>query len=111
MEPMKSLVPMAKWLLRIAVALIVYGAFLNTALSFSFSGAGYYFALAMVIFTILLLVGGFLKKSSMTVISGLVILVLSVILMFTGGISLGSIIANFATAAIGFYFMARGNLG
>ncbi|MGD2033675.1 MAG: hypothetical protein PVF73_01365 [Bacteroidales bacterium] len=110
MEPIRSLVPLAKWLLRIAVALIVYTQFLSTALSFSFDNAYYFLALAMVIFAILLVVGGFLKKHSMTVISGLVLLVLSVILMFTGGISLASIIGNFTTAAIGFYFMARGNL-
>jgi hypothetical protein len=45
----------------------------------------------------------------MTVISGLAILVISVIFMFSGGISPGSVIANFSTGAIGFFFMANGN--
>ncbi len=111
MEPMKSLVPLGKWLLRITVALIIYTSFLDAALTFSFSGMVYFIALAMVIFAILLLVGGFLKKNSVTVISGLVILILSVILMFIDGISIGTVIGNFATASIGLYFMARGNLG
>ena len=111
MEPMKSLFPVAKWLLRIAIALVVYSKFLYTALSFSFKGSAYYVSLLMVIFTILLVVGGFLKKSSMTVISGLAILVISIILMFSGGITIDSVAANFLTAAIGFYFMASGNKG
>lgn len=111
MEPMKSLMPIAKWLLRIAVALVVYSKFLGTVLSFSFKGSAYYVALLMVVFTILLLVGGFLKKSSVTVVSGLTILVVSLILMFSGGITIETIAANFITAAIGFYFMASGNKG
>jgi hypothetical protein len=109
MEPMKSFMPLAKWLFRIAVALIVYSAFLDTALTFSFKGTGFYLALLMVIFSVLLIIGAFLKKSSMTVISGLAILVVSVIVMVSDGISLNSIIANFATGAIGFFFMANGN--
>ena len=111
MEPMKSLLPIAKWLLRLAVALVVYSKFLSTALSFSFKGSAYYVAIFMVVFTILLIVGGFLKKSSMTVISGLGILVISLILMFSGGITIDTVAANFITAAIGFYFMASGNQG
>jgi len=111
MKPVKSLVPLAKWLLRIAAAVIGYVVFLDLALTFSFNDTNYFLALAMVICIVLLLVGGFLKTSSLTVISGLLILLLSVILMFVQGISIDTVMGNFTTAAIGFYFMARGNLG
>ena len=111
MEPLKSLIPFAKWLLRIAAALVIYSLYFDTAIQFSFNSAEYFIALVAVIFAVLLLVGGFIKKPSMTVTSGLIIFLVSLIMLFLDGADLDSIITHSPTLAVGFYFMARGNRG
>ena len=111
MEPMKSLVPFAKWLLRITLAVVVYGLYFERLLDFDVSSVPWLISLLMVLFTVLLLVGGFTKRSSLTVISGLVVALLSVVMIFFDGIDLASFSSHIAPAAIGFYFLARGNKG
>lgn len=102
---------MAKWLLRIALAVLVYERYFDLLLNFDFSSVPWLISLLMVLFTVLLLAGGFAKKASLTVISGLLVALLSVIMIFFDGVDLGSIATHIAPAAIGFYFMARGNRG
>jgi ATP/ADP translocase len=94
---------------------------LNDAIDFS----GYFaqiniIAAIVVILAVLLLAGGLLNKSSLTVISGLLIFVLFVFLMFSHSSSffdgsesdsLKNILEKIIPASIGFYFMARGNKG
>lgn len=112
MRPVKSMVPLAKWLLRIAAAAFVYLNFFNRAIDFSFNNLSYFLALAFVILVILLVVGGFMKTAKMTVISGLLIWIVCLIQLFgVNGFSLDNLLAIFPLTAIGFYFMARGNLG
>jgi hypothetical protein len=113
MKPVKSLVPLAKWLLRIAAIGIVYksGDF-ATALTLSFKGISYFFSLAFVVFVVLLFIGGFLKNSNLTVLSGLLLLGLSLLVLFVQiGFSIPGLLSILPIATIGFYFMARGNLG
>ena len=112
MKPLKSLVPIAKWLLRIAFAVIAYIGYFDNALAITNNaGLDNIIAFIVVVLAVLLLVGGFLNKASLTVISGLLIVFLFVFLMFYDGISIDSILEKITPAAIGFYFMARGNLG
>lgn len=121
MKPLTSLVPFAKWLLRISFAAFAYIVYFNDAIDFS----GYFaqvniIAAIVVILAVLLLAGGLLNKPSLTVISGLLILILFVFLMFSPGSSLfaeseadplKNILEKIIPASIGFYFMARGNKG
>jgi len=109
MNPIKSLVPTAKWLLKIAVVVIIYHKYFDFAAKFDFDSLEYFIALVMVIAAVALIVGGFTKKNQTTVLSGLVICILSVIMMFVDGFDLNSIMEQFAPAALGFYYMARGN--
>ena len=113
MKPVKSLVPLAKWLLRIAALGIVYKAgHFDTVLTLSFKGFSFFVSMALTILVVLLIIGGFLKKSSMTVISGLLILIVSLLVLFIQtGFSIPGLLSVLPLAAIGFYFMARGNLG
>ena len=112
MKPLKSLVPLAKWLLRIAVLAIVYQKYFDTAISFKFNNLSYFVSLLMVVFAALLFVGGFLKKPALTVVSGLIIFIVSLVVLFgLTGFNLNSILKIFPLAALGFYFLARGNMG
>ncbi len=109
MEPVKSFLPFGKWLLRIALALIIYIRYMDTTLTFSFNSAGYFISALLVIFGVLLLAGGFTKKSDLTVISGLLIFLLALIMIFIDGFTVSRLITHFPASAMGFYFMARGN--
>ena len=84
MEPMKSLVPIGKWFLRIAVAIILYQFYFKTFETLDFDSLKYFIAFIMIIAAVTIIVGGALKKNTMTVVSGLVICVLSVVMMFVG---------------------------
>jgi hypothetical protein len=111
MEPIKSFVPLAKWFLRVALLIFVYVAYYETVMSFDFSSKSFFIALAMIVMTILLFFGGFLNSPTLTVISGALIFLLSVAQMFLGGISFAIVLSYFTPAALGFYFLARGNKG
>jgi predicted neutral ceramidase superfamily lipid hydrolase len=111
MKPVKNLAGVGHWLLRIALLTIVYKFYFNFAIKFSFNGLQYFTALAFVVFAILLLLGAFMKNQGLTVVSGLVISMLSFVLMFYYGITLHSTISNIPLAALGFYFMTKGNKG
>jgi hypothetical protein len=113
MEPVKSLIPLGKWLLRLTVAVFVYTTYFDTFIGFSFKGFNYFIATAFVLLAVLLIIGGLLKRNTLTVLTAFAICVLSVVMMFLieGKFELSHLYAFFTPAAIGFYFMARGNKG
>lgn len=110
MKPIKSFIPFAKWLLRIAIAVFVYMNYFDTALTFSFRGLPYFVALSIVILAVLILIGGLLKGSTLTMISGfLLFAAVFVQLIMVSGFSVNGLIGIYPLAAIGFYFFASGN--
>ena len=111
MKPIKSIIPVAKWLLRVAAVAIVYSnGHIGSALGFSFNGLLYFIALTYTILVLLLMVGAFLKSSKLTVISGLLLLVICLIDLFAlTGFSVPNLLSILPLATIGFYFMAQGN--
>lgn len=111
MNPVKNLVPIAKWFLRISAAIVIYNMHFELAATFDFNSLNYFLALGIVVAAITLIVGGFTKNNVTTVVSGLVICAISVVLMFIPDFSLYSILGQFVPASLGFYFLARGNHG
>jgi hypothetical protein len=113
MHPVKSLIPVAKWLLRFSAIAIIYTiGFLDKALTFTFNSPEYLMSLLYSIIAILLVVGGFQKNSKLTVISGLLLILICVVDLFViDSFTVPSLIASIPLASIGFYFMARGNQG
>lgn len=111
MKPVHSFIPMADWLLRTALAIIIYQFYFSTFLTFSFEGMNFFMALAFIGFTFLLLIGGFARSDSMTVISGLAIFILSIVMMFIDNFTVSKLLTHFTPAVIGFNFLARGNHG
>jgi len=111
MNPIKNLVPLAKWFLRISVAIILYDFYFKMFEKFNFDSLEYFIALVLVVCAVTIIVGGFLKKCTVTVVSGLVICALSVLMIFVEGFEFDVLLKHFVPASIGFYFMARGNLG
>lgn len=109
MNPIKSASPVASWFLRLAMAVYAYVNYFDTFMTFSFNGLGYFIAAGYVLFTFMLLAGGFVKKSQTTVLAGLFIAALSVFLMVYNGFSADKLLMHFIPFSLGFNFLAKGN--
>ncbi len=106
---MKALVgaqSLISWFLRLGLLLYFY--LLYNPLLFNtpqFSNAKYLIVIGAVFFAVLLFIGAFLKKESLSVISGFIILILSIIAIIKGmGIE-----TWLWPGLIGLYFIAYGN--
>jgi hypothetical protein len=111
MKPLKSGLTFANWLLRIALSIYMAVVFVNILKNLNFSDKNFYIALAFTTFSVLLFIGGFLSRPTITIISGIVITGLSIykiILLFSG--TLNPQLATFMVImSIAFYFTCNGN--
>ncbi|HQI45433.1 MAG TPA: hypothetical protein PLC59_05205, partial [Bacteroidales bacterium] len=111
MKPVKGLIPFAIWLIRLTIVFFIFTEFLKPLKTFNFTSIRFYASIAFYLFASLLLIGGFMKKPSITVLSGLMLFLASVyeiIIRSSSGIL--SEIAQFSViATISFYFFTAGN--
>jgi len=111
MQPFKSGQVVAMWLLRITLVLYLFFDNIYNLRQINFDSIRFYVAFAFVIFAVLLLVGGFLSKSGLTVLSGLFIFLLSAYQLFisyNGKLDIGLVMCLFPLS-IGFFFLCQGN--
>lgn len=111
MKPLKSTKPLARWLLRICLAAFIFFTYFNSVKTFDFKNLDFYFAAVYFVFGAFLIIGGFLSKGTMTVISGLIIFLLSVyqlVKSFSGEIN-EQLLVFLLPASIAFYFLSTGN--
>src|SRR4030042_1598766 len=111
MKPLKSTTPLARWLLRLSLVVFIFFTYFGTFKNFDFNSLEFYFASVYVIFGALLFIGGFLSKSSLTVISAFILFLLSVYLLiksFSGDIG-EHLLEYLLPASIAFYFLSTGN--
>ncbi|MBN2349240.1 MAG: hypothetical protein JXJ22_10400 [Bacteroidales bacterium] len=111
MKPLKSARGLARWILRLSLIIVIFFANYTIFLNFNIKSVGFYFSLIFLLSGLLLLVGGFLKDPSLTIISSLIILILSVyqlIKIFNGSIG-EYLIDEFISVSLAFYFLSAGN--
>ena len=111
MKPFKSGKGIANWLLRIALVAILYNLYNNILSTFALANISYLVALSILIFGILIIIGGFIAKPTLTIISGLVITCLTIykiIISFNGTID-HYLVSQLIPLTIGFYFFTNGN--
>lgn len=77
MRPAKRLFPIAIWLMRIAVVLFVFTNYWNVFNLFNFQSVMFYVSALFIIFSSLLFIGGFLYKSSLTVLSSFILILVT----------------------------------
>lgn len=77
MRPLKRLFPLASWLLRFAVVFFVLTTYWKTFTQFNLQSVMFYVSAIYVVFSILLFIGGFLHKSSLTVLSSLLLVLVT----------------------------------
>ena len=106
MKPVKVTLRLSKWTLRLSLLLFIYFVYKDIILEFNFNNIEYITILGLAVFSVLLFFGGFLKKSSLTVVSGLLIFLLGIIKLIIGADFEAEM---FFFITIGFYFLSSGN--
>lgn len=111
MDPVKAFYPLSTWLLRLAAIVIVYILFFVQIKTFNLHSLEFYIASSFAILGLLLFIGGFFNKSTLTVISGLLLLLgcLYKIVMHYAFDKGNSIALYFVFVAIAMFFFSNGN--
>jgi hypothetical protein len=111
MKPIKSLSPVAEWLMRSGIVLFAVLYYLEILEVKNFKSVMFYISLGFILFSFLLFVGGFLRKTSLTMISSIVLILLTgyqTVIFVKSGIDY-----NFAVfviiGSVLFHFLANGN--
>ncbi len=109
MQPIKALLPLSIWLMRIGLILYAYDEYFKTFSKFNLDKVEFYIAALFLVFSAIIFVTGIKKRAALTVISGFVITLISiynVISTIDGGLDTG-LILNFLIASIAIYFLAN----
>ena len=109
MQPIKALLPVSVWLMRTGLVLYAYEEYFKTFTKFHLDKVDFYIAAFFLIFSAIIFVTGFIRRSALTVISGFVITLISIyniINTVDGGLD-QALILNFMIAGIAIYFLAN----
>lgn len=112
MKPFRPVTSLAKWLLRIAIFAQAVISYFHIAQNFNFQSFTFYIAALFIIFSALLIIGGFFSKHSLTIISGLGIFLLSLYELFhvyEGSFLEQDFLIYFMMGALGLFFISQGN--
>jgi hypothetical protein len=111
MKPLKVTRGIARWILRIVLGIILFYKHLYTVSMFNLTDYHFYISMFTLIASSMLIIGGFLKSSSVTVISSLVILGILILEFFLIGafIPTNTSYLKVMQFAVAFYFVSFGN--
>ena len=111
MEPLRFAFQLSNWLLRIAMLIMIYMMFFGVFRGFDVSDYETWVAVGFCVLTMLLFIGGFMKKHTLTVITAIFLVLgccYKAFMHFAFG--KGSFIAIYAVfGSIALYFAASGN--
>ena len=109
MKPIKSLEVFSVWVMRIGLLLFAYNQYFSTFTNFKIDRIEFYIALLFLIFSAIIFITGFICKTTLTVISALVISIISIyniVIMIQGGLDT-MLILNILIASIAIMFLSR----
>ena len=111
MKPFKSALPFATWLLRITFAAFIFMINIKGVNPVNLESLNFYLSLIMLILSALLIIGGFLSKQTVTVVSALII---GLILIYRLVIPLPDLISastfrQVLLISLSFFYVCRGN--
>lgn len=109
MKPLIVARPLSRWLLRFFPAFFILNNYLEYLSNFDFSDVSYLIILALGFFSLLLILGGFLSKQSLTIVSGLIIIILSTIMLFLNFENTDIVSFSVILILLGLFFVANGN--
>ena len=111
MNPIKFFHPISTWLMRIGIVLFALVNYFYVLQALNMRSIVFYIAFVSILFSVLLFVGGFFRKPTLTVVSSIFLILVAGYQIFTF-LPIG-LTNNFAicllTGAIAMYFLANGN--
>ncbi|MFA9389791.1 MAG: hypothetical protein ACERKD_08280 [Prolixibacteraceae bacterium] len=110
MKPLKSGIPLAKWMLRITLVIYLIAFYHGTLFYIDFLDVAFVFALIYIIAALALLFGGFKKQDNITVYSSLMLLfavAFNIYLDLADGVY--GVINHLLPLSIAFFFLSNGN--
>ena len=112
MTPVKALLPLAKGFLRFGVLIFAFIYYTKTFTRFHVTDINWLISAFFLVFALLLFVGSFSNSAAWSIIPGFIIFGLSVFELVRGFKGMDTHLSIFLfNAAIGLYFVARGNKG
>lgn len=108
MQPIKALMPVSIWLMRVGLLLYAYEEYFHRFSKFQLSKVEFYIAALFLIFSAIIFVMGFVKKATLTVISGFIITFISIFNILNvvdRGLDM-ELIINLLIAGIAVYFLS-----
>jgi hypothetical protein len=110
MKPLKNITGLAAWMMRLSLLLTLFIMFFPVFLNFKFNTVDFYIATTVIVFGVLLLVGGIISVP-LTVVSSVVLFAVSVfkIFMTFGGKLNLELSCWIVIASICAYFITHGN--
>ena len=109
MKPISLLIPIANWALRVLPAVLLYLLFKDFIWSLEFSSIRYLLFFGIAICSVLLVIGGFSVSHTMTILSGLFILIFAILISVLDKFSTTNLAYSLIFAILGFYFFTSGN--
>jgi len=110
MNPWKSITGLANWIMRIAIMLMIFAWFFQSFMNFNLNNPWFYMATAFVVLGVMLFVGGFLSKHSLTVFSAFGLLILSALQAYWSFNGITGVFAQWLLmGSVSLYFVTNGN--
>lgn len=108
MKPIKALLPVSVWLMRIGLILYAYIKYFKTFTKFHLDDLHFYIAVLFLISAVVIFVTGIIYKATYAVLSGLVITLISVynIVENLGGGIDNTLVINIIIASLATFFLA-----
>jgi len=109
---MKSISPLAAWILRIGLLVVVFAHLLPVFNNFNFASLQHVLSGVFMLSALLLMIGGFMKKNTLTMLSGVLVMLFAGWHAYMVG-EFNVINLPFASyllmGAVGFHFFINGN--
>lgn len=111
MRPTRFLLPLSTFLLRAGVAFFIYVRYFQYVLDLNFDQLSFYLSSLFSIFGVLLVLGAFEKRHTLTVLSGLILLLLGLyqVFTFTGDWFTINFASNLFLTVTALFFLCNGN--
>ena len=111
MKPVKILYPIAMWIMRLTILLLAYFRYFEVVKAMNFNNLSFYIGVIFILFSVLLFAAGLLGKTSLTVVSALVLFLIvayQVVVLANGGIGVDFTL-NLLLASALLLFVSKGN--
>jgi len=109
MKPIVGIFPFSKWITRLFLAFLFYIVYKDQLFTWQFNDIHYLIIFGLSIFSILLILGGLVRNSTLTIISAILLLIFGIIFLILESKDQISFIMSTISIVWGLLFISMGN--